>query len=389
MKTRHCFLCVIVYSSLAGLSLAQGGEITGYYPSWKWTSRNNLVTPDRIPYSKLNVINYAFFLPLPDGTITGKDAVGDSLYLRGTPDTRLTALAHKNGVQVMLSLGGWEDSNNFSAVAADPDLRAVFAHSCVEAIRKYDFDGIDIDWEYPGYVGHKGRPADKENFTLLLQTLRDSLAAEGSLQGKRYLLTAALPASPSVLSMIEIEKVADILDLLNLMTYDFYGPWDPVANHNAPLYPSVGADSSRCVDAAFALYNRVLGIPSMKINVGVPFYGQTYTHCTSLNHSHAGPDTTHFSRFGAFYYDIVRIIDRCERRWDEHAMVPYLVNTEWQLLISYDDEESVRAKASYVVEKNLHGLIIWEITGDYLPDGNTPLLNAIHSVFHPSTGTGP
>ncbi len=389
MKLPLCLLSLMVCNAFAGLMMGQEPELIGYFPSWKWTSRNNLVTPEKIAYDKLDIINYAFFFPLPDGTITGKDTVGDSLYLRGASDTRLTALAHKNGVKVLLSLGGWEDSNNFPAVAAHPDLRAVFAHSCVEAIRTYDLDGIDIDWEYPGYVGHKGTPADKENYTLLLQTLRDSLAAEGLLQRRRYLLTAALPASPSILSMIEIEKVANILDLLNVMTYDFYGPWDPVANHNAPLYPSVGADSARCIDAAFAMYNRVPGIPSTKINVGVPFYGQTYTHCTSLNHSHAGPDTTHFSRFGAFYYDIVRIIDRCERHWDEDAMVPYLVNKEWQLLISYDDEESVRAKASYVVDNNLHGLIIWEITGDYMPDGTTPLLNAIDSVFHTPTGTGP
>ncbi len=389
MKSHLCLLSLVVGVSIAGLAMAQEREVIGYFPSWKWTSRNNLVTPARIPYDKLAIINYAFFFPLPDGTIAGKDTVGDDMYLHAAPGTRLTDLAHKHGVKVMLSLGGWEDSNNFSAVAADPQLRSIFAHSCVQAIRTYSFDGIDIDWEYPGYVDHKGTPADRQNYTLLLQTLRDSLAAEGSLRGRRYLLTAALPASSTMLSMMEIEKVADILDLLNVMTYDFYGPWEPVANHNSPLYPSEGADSSRCVDAAYRLYNKAHGIPASKINIGVPFYGQTYTRCTALNESHAGPDTTHFSRFGAFYYDIVRQLDKCERHWDGHAKVPYLVSKEWQLLISYDDEQSIRAKAEYVVDKDLHGLIIWEITGDYLPDGSTPLLNAINSVFRASQNTGP
>jgi chitinase len=388
MKVRLCCLSLVVGISAAGIASAQEREVIGYYPSWKWTSRDNLVTPAKIPYDKLTIINYAFFYPMPDGTITGKDTVGDAMYLRGTPGTRLTDLAREHGVKIMLSLGGWEDSDNFPAVAADPALRAMFVHSCIKAIRAYGFDGIDIDWEYPGFVAHKGTPADRHNYTLLLQTLRDSLTVEGLLKGRNYLLTAALPTSSTTLAMMEIEKVADILDFLNIMTYDFYGPWDPIANHNSPLYPSAAADSSRCVDAACKLFNRTYGIPASKINIGVPFYGQTYTNCTSLNNSHNGADTTHFSRFGAFYYDIVRHIDKCTRYWDERAKVPYLVSKEWKLLISYDDEESVRAKAQYVVDNNLHGLIIWEITGDYMPDGSTPLLNAIHSVFHPSKKTG-
>ncbi len=61
--------------------------------------------------------------------------------------------------------------------------------------------------------------------------------------------------------------------------------------------------------------------------------------------------------------------------------MPYLVSTAWNMLVSYDDEESIRLKAEYVVKKNVHGCIIWEITGDYLPDGTTPLLNSVYETF--------
>lgn len=388
MKPYLYGICLTIGLSAGGVMSAQERDVIGYFPSWKWTSRDNLVTPARIPFEKLTIINYAFFYPLPDGRLVGKDTVGDAMYLRGNPGTRLTDLAHEHGVKVMLSLGGWENSDNFPTVASRPSLRAEFAHSCIEAIKAYHFDGIDIDWEYPGFADHGGTPADRNNFTVLLQTLRDSLTAHGSLTGRRYLLTAALPAGAGHLAMIEIGKVSEILDLVNIMTYDFYGPWEPVANHNSPLYPSQGADSSRCVDAVFRLYSRTCGIPASKINLGVPFYGQTYTQCTALNTQHAGADTTHFSKFGAFYYDIVPQMDRYARYWDDRAIVPYLVNCEWKLLVSYDDEESIRAKARYVLEHDIHGLIIWEITGDYLPNGTTPLLNTIHSVFRPSAKTG-
>lgn len=384
MRTYCYSLCMMVGFLSAGVTVAQEREVIGYYPSWKWTSRNNLVTPAGIPYEKLTIINYAFFYPLPDGRIVGKDTVGDALYLRSGPGRRLTDLAHQHAVKVVLSFGGWEDSDNFPTVASTPALRAAFAHSCLSAIKTYDFDGVDIDWEYPGYADHRGTSADAQNFTLLLQTVKDSLRNYGMQMGRPYLLTAALPSVAALLASIEIEKIAEILDQLNIMTYDFYGSWDPLSNHNSPLYPSEGADTTRCVAAALELYHRTHGIPTSKLNLGVPFYGQTYAHCTALNSRHAGADTNHFSRFGAFYYDIVRQMNGCKRYWDDRSKVPYLVNAEWGTLISYDDVESIRAKAQYVLDNNVHGLIIWEITGDYLPDGSTPLLSAIHAVFHPS-----
>jgi GH18 family chitinase len=378
-------LIIVLGILLLCVSAAQGQrvkkEVIGYYPSWKWKSRNGLVSPARVPYDKLTIINYAFFAPLPDGRIIGKDNVGDSLYLRGAPGTTLPELAHAHGVKVLLSLGGWEDSDNFPAIAADPELRAAFAGSCVGAIREYGFDGIDIDWEFPGYRDHHGTPADRRHFTLLLRVLRDSLLSHVTRGGKTPLLTAAFPSGQSHASQMEVDSVAGLLDQINIMTYDFYGPWDRLAYHNSPLYPSEGGDSARSVDGALRLYHTVYAIPLSKINLGIPFYGQTYTGCTALNTPHSGPDTLHFSPSGAFYYDIFRMLDKGDRRWDGKARVPYLVSKEWNLLVSYDDELSVKAKAEYVVEKNVHGVIIWEITGDYLPDGSTPLLDALTSVF--------
>ena len=381
MNMRSGILCIVLGLLAAGLSPAQRKEVIGYYPSWKWTSRDNLVSPARIPYDKLTIINYAFFAPKPDGTIAGRDSVGDAKYLRSAPGTTLTDLAHRHGVKVLLSLGGWDDSDNFPAVAATPVLRAAFAHACIGAIKAYGFDGIDIDWEYPGYSDHKGTPDDTRNFTLLLQTVRDSLSVYGKQTDRHYLLTAALPAAATHAARIEVKNIAQILDQLNIMTYDFSGPWDPRSYHNSPLYPSLGGDSTRCVDGAFALYHRTYGIPAEKINLGVPFYGQTFARCTALNAPHAGADTLHFSSSGAFYYDIRANLDRFTRRWDDHAKVPYLVSTDWNLFVSYDDAESIRAKAAYIVDNGIHGLIIWEITGDYLPDGTTPLLDTIVSTF--------
>jgi chitinase len=382
VNVRSGTLCILAGILVAASSSAQRKEVIGYFPSWKWKPRNDLaVSPAQIPYDKLTVINYAFFAPRPDGSIIGKDTVGDALYLRSAPGSTLTDLAHRHGVIVLLSLGGWEDSDNFPAVASTPFLRASFARSCTGAIREFGFDGIDIDWEFPGYADHKGTPDDRRNFTLLLQTVRDSLAAMGARTGRKYLLTAALPSAAVHAANMEVQKISEILDQLNIMTYDFSGPWDARSYHNSPLYPSQGADSSRSVHGAFTLYHRTYGVPAAKINIGVPFYGQTFTGCTSLNAPHAGPDTIHFTASGATYCDIRKNIQKFTRHWDDQAKVPYLVSSDWNVLVSYDDPESVHAKAEYVVANKIHGVIIWEITQDYLPERTTPLLDAIVSAF--------
>jgi chitinase len=393
VKQRNNISALLLVAVSLGLwlpALSQKKEVIGYYPSWKWRSRNDLAAPARLPYDKLTVINYAFFSPLPDGRLVGRDTAGDALILRGEQrqhgkevkhSARLTDLAHQHGVKVLLSIGGWEDSGNFPEVASSDARRARFARSCLEQIRAYGFDGIDIDWEYPGYADHNGRPEDKENFTHLLQTVKDSLRSYGLRTGRRYFLTAALPAFASALKNYEVDKIATLLDQLNIMTYDFNGPWDSLSGHNAPLYAPRPDDTLRNIDAAFKLYVRTLNVPPEKVNLGVPFYGQTYTHCTSLYAPHGGADTVHFSPQGAFYYDIEPLIGRFTRKWDDRAKVPYLVCMPWNTLISYDDEESVGYKAKYVLDHKAGGLIIWEITGDHLPDGRTPLLDAIDATF--------
>jgi chitinase len=163
------------------------------------------------------------------------------------------------------------------------------------------------------------------------------------------------------------------------MTYDFNGSWEPNAGHNSPLFPPERGDSSRSVDSAFRLYHAFYGIPSQKIGLGIPFYGHTFTKCSAIGDPQAGSDTSHFAAWGARYIDIAGAMNHFERHWDTLAQVPYLVSKEWNMLVSYDDQASVRAKADYAVEKRVGGIIIWEITGDYMPDGSHPLLDAVHT----------
>lgn len=369
--------CAIVFSLLP----AQQKEVIGYYPSWKWRDTASLMTIDKIPYRKLTIIDYAFWHPLPNGSLAGINPKGDDLCLgRQGKRRNLVDLAHEKNVKVMLSIGGWEDSDNFPAVAARDTLRAAFAHACVMAIRKFEFDGIDIDWEFPGFTDHKGGPDDRHNYTLLLQTLRDSLKANEIFLKKKLLLTAALPAGAKELANFEFQHVAELLDMLNIMTYDYNGPWSPVSGHNSPLYASGGDDTLLNIDATFKMYNEQLHVPPSKINLGIAFYGHSFAQCTALHTPYKGSDTTLFPEGDVFYYNIFNTANKV-RHWDDKAKVPYFVLPEASTLVSCDDEESIGLKAKYVLDHKVGGVIIWEITGDYLRDGTTPLLDAATAVF--------
>lgn len=97
-----------------------------------------------------------------------------------------------------------------------------------QLIEDYNFDGIDLDWEYPGYTSHSGTPADTENFNLLLRDIKLELDALGAETGRTYGLTAALPCGPANIANIDITEVAKYLTEFNLMSYGMFVGSAPV-----------------------------------------------------------------------------------------------------------------------------------------------------------------
>jgi chitinase len=362
-------------------------DIIAYYPSWRFADRDTLVSQASLPYDKVTIINYAFFYPTPEGDLIGLNPEADAYVLNdlidpstgiAIPNTSLVGMAEKHGVKVMLSLGGWEDSDNFPAISADQEKRERFAASCVNLIKRYGFHGIDIDWEYPGYEPHNGSPADSENFTLLLKVLREALDSLEEESGNYYAMSHAISASPFVAKGTDYAAISPLLDFFNIMTYDFHGVWDTVSNHNSPLYaPAVGASTAN-LSSAFTLYHDHYGIPAHKLNLGVAFYGRTFNNCSEIHKPHAGASTYFHPEGFADYYMIVENSEGFVRKWDDQAKVPYLINESEKILVSYDDPESVGLKADFVKDVNARGVIIWQVMGDHLKTGETPLLDVLN-----------
>lgn len=376
-------------------------QIVAYYPNWQWYRRNQLVNPQTIDYSKYTVINYAFFRPLANGTIQQTDSWADESILLGPMvwwpveghDTTLSLpyLCHQSGVKLLPSIGGWNDSVNFPVIAASSTLRETFVQSCLNLISTYDFDGIDLDWEYPGFAEHNGTPADAQNYTQLLTELRNALDQLGTTNNRTYLLSSCFGASQSNMQNIEWNMISNLVDMINLMTYDFHGPWDNLSNHHTPLYSPAQGDPLWCVEGAFNLLTQTYNVPAAKINIGMAFYGKALAGCHELFAPHTGYDTAHFSADEGqpHYYTILQQLGNYEYHWDDQVKCPYLTSLDLNSFITYDNETSIMHKAQFVNEHQAQGVIIWELTGDYLETfsgsgtiASTPLVDMINDIFN-------
>ena len=314
--------------------------------------------------------------------------------------TTIVYHAHQNGVKLLPSIGGWTLSNNFPSIAADPTKRGAFAQACVNLISAYQFDGIDLDWEYPGFAEHGGTPQDKANFTLLLQEIRTAIDNYGASINKTMLLTIAVGAAPDKMDDVEWNNIVQVVDIINLMSYDFFGAFDPITNHNSPLFaPAQGNPEFNIHKSATRLIN-TYGVAPNQITVGVPFYGRSHTTTGTPGLHVPGTGNADMITFQAdqgtpLYYNVIANMNLFDRYWDPLAAVPYLLGKgSLNTFVSYDDPVSVAKKAEYVVDYGLRGAIIWEITGDYLETApgsgviaSTPLADTLNHTFCNYFGT--
>jgi chitinase len=343
--------------------------------------RNEVIVPSEIAAGKLTHINYAF-ADVKDGRMVegfARDAENFAL---------LADLRRQHPhLQILISVGGWTWSNNFSDAALTAESRRRFTVSAIEFVRRHDIDGVDIDWEYPGLRGNNNvhRPEDKENFTAMMMDLRQALDAEGRARNRRYLLTFAAGAFPDFIASTEMDKVQAVVDFVNLMTYDFRTS-DPIAGHHANLYLHPADAKKRSVDSAVRDFISA-GVPPAKVVVGVPFYGRAWADIkgegTGLYHPGSRPTERIETKYGPMS---TTLIGRggFVRIWDSQAQAPYLWNKDTRTFISYEDPESLRLKSAYIREKGLGGAMFWE----YYGDKTGVLLDTLFTALHgPASAT--
>lgn len=333
--------------------------IIGYVTGSGWTK-------DQIEARKLTHINYAFAVPAENGELAPLKAK-DSVNLAA-----LTALKAVNkDLKVLISIGGWGGCKYFSDASLTDASRRKFTASAVALLRKHRLDGVDIDWEYPAQIGADNifRPADKQNYTLLLKALRDGLDAQGRQDQRtganHYLLTTATGADTAFVSHTELGKAQRYLDYINIMTYDIYHGNDKTTGHHSNLNQSARGNQSRNSTADAVDGHIRAGVPVSKIVLGLPFYGRGWTDVADKDNGLYQPAT---GKHLFISYDelTTKYINKngFTRYWDADAKAPYLWNPTTRTFFSYADEESFTHKLAYVKSKGLAGVMFWEYIYD-------------------------
>jgi len=286
-------------------------------------------------------------------------------------------------LKTLLSIGGWNaGSESFSVMAADPAKRAKFISSSVHFATNFGFDGIDLDWEYPGDRQGADPEHDKQDFTLLSQEFAAALHAEGKLY------TAAMtPDFKRASVAYNVPEISKSYDFFNIMDYDYHGAFEPFTGHNTPLYGRHSEDDINSPGYRFNVNDTInyyidAGMPLEKITVGMATFGHGFVlpnnqdtglYCPAVSGNPAGP----YSRQEGFleFYEIMQALTNDSLPWmpgatpkdwtkvvDGCILAPYIYNGPYW--IGYDDEESISIKAKWINHMGLGGGMVWSIEAD-------------------------
>lgn len=389
-------------------------HVVGYYTQWSGYDRNFLVS-DLVKNGtagKVTQINYAFGFLDAQGNCVSSDPWADyqrpftaEQSVSGKADEPGQALAGNLNqlkqlkkkfpkLRVSISLGGWTGSKYFSDAALTPASRAAHVKSCLDMWLKGNlpgapagaakgvFDGIDLDWEWPGSEGNPGniiRPEDKQNFTALVHEYRKQLDRASWPFSGRYNLTAFLPAAPEqVDNGFEVKKLFRDLTFGTTQGYDYHGSWDPITNQQSAIDgpkgdPSTEEFSSQVTIDAYLSR----GAPRNKLVMGVPFYSRGWTGVTNQNNGlfqpATGPAPATYEAGNEDYRRLKpKLADFTVHR-DNKAGFAWLFDgtTFW----TWDDPTEMKRKAQYISKRNLGGAMVWSLDGD---TDSGELMTALH-----------
>ncbi|MFE9908200.1 glycoside hydrolase family 18 protein [Streptomyces clavifer] len=295
------------------------------------------------------------------------------------------------GLKVMISLGGWSWSTHFSDAARTAASRKALVSSCIDLYIKGNlpqdgarggagaaaglFDGIDLDWEWPGSAGDTDtvhRPEDKRNFTALVHEFRTQLDAHAKKQqakaqqgkGKHYKLSAFVPTAPEKIDAgFDVPRIMKDFDFVNLQGYDFHVSGEKTTAQQSALF----AKGDFSVDQTVRDWIR-RGAPARKLVVGMPFYGQGWTGVTGGGDGLGQPATAPApATYAAGYEDykaLKKLADSGQYTVHRDARNGHAWLFDGTTLWTYDDPQVLRTKTTYIRDRGLGGAMFWSLDGD-------------------------
>lgn len=397
-------------------------HVVGYFENWaQYRPNGGKFLPNQINAKQFTDIDFAFeFFGFIDRSLepSNPHLTGDYQLQpvewndKSTLYPAFQALKNQNpNLHTFLSIGGWSFNNAndpngigtytyhlFSNMASTKASRQEFIQSAIAYAHQYGFDGIDIDWEYPGDPTRGGTDNDMTNYTTLLKEFHDAIIADAKTHGgKTLLLTLAVPSIPKGPSSYASDpdkyfawqaQNAQYVDWFNVMTYDYHGAFSATTGVNSPMQ-----GDRQQQDIQHTVQNYLNGgTPASKLVLGMPSYGHSFSgvNCSSAQtcapgkpFTSAGPAGPSTGEPGLLaYYEIKKMIGNGQLTpaYDSNSETPYAYSPMTKEWVSYDDPNSIEIKANYVLSQNLGGAMVWAIDNDDFVN-QYPLISRIDAMF--------
>lgn len=377
-------ISLAVALSFITTSVLGSGKVIGYYPSWKKQYA------DTVDLSLYTQVNFAFAIPAQDGSFS----FDGEWFL-----SQVVSNLHSKGTKALVSIGGWTGSNLFSNIVKSPTTSNNLIQNIIRYIKKYNLDGVDLDWEYPGRLGDNCNVFDPQNdatnYLKFLQALRKQLDSTYGQRAK--LLTLALRVQPfdgPNGPISDVSEYAKVVDYGSLMQFDINGGWNNVTGPMTPFNYEEGKGLQVSFVSAIDAWTKA-GWPANQLCAGYAFYGRS---TTALEDMTQDPDNQYQPQASvvplgdqedAPWYDTCagstansgtwqwkHLLDQgvlsspttanapWVRQWDSKSQTPWVFNPQTSIFISYDDPQSLKIKVDYAASKGLAGGMVWSLNMD-------------------------
>lgn len=345
-----------------------------------------------VPADQLTHLVYAFAIIDDNGemAVNSTNDHGDQAALDNFE--KLAKLKAENEhLKLIIAVGGWSKSENFSSTLDSKEGREKFAESVVDFMKEHPmFDGIDLDWEFPGVkvLDNTWSNQDGEYYALAIEEIREKLDGLEEETGREYEISVAVSTGADKIEKFNLPGIHPHVDFINVMAYDINGTWRDTTDHQAPIFDTDGTANTRDISTAVETYLD-LGVPPEKLVIGAPMYTRAWGGVDADNAQDAlradsdgkAPGTR---AEGVYYYsDLLEKVQDPDSGWklyfDDEAQVAYVWNQEEKIFSSIETPETIALKSSWAKDLGLGGIQFWSLQHD--ASGHTESLLKAASDF--------